>query len=146
MDAKIITTELDLQTAFAIRRKVFIEEQQIPKDEEYDEFDALGAACEHILVYFNGQPIGTGRLRVVDGYGKLERICILQAFRKYGLGKVIIQKLEEMTREKGLMKSKLNAQVYAEGFYEKYGYKRTGEEFMDGGIPHILMKKQFSEA
>ncbi len=141
MDAKIITTELDLQTAFAIRRKVFIEEQQIPEDEEYDEFDTLGAACEHILVYFNGQPIGTGRLRVVDGYGKLERICILQAFRKYGLGKVIIQKLEEMTREKGLMKSKLNAQVYAEGFYEKYGYKRTGEEFMDGGIPHILMKK-----
>ncbi|QDQ02479.1 GNAT family N-acetyltransferase [Lysinibacillus fusiformis] len=146
MDAKIITTELDLQTAFAIRRKVFIEEQQIPEDEEYDEFDALDAACEHILVYFNGQPVGTGRLRVVEGYGKLERICILQAFRKWGLGKVIIQKLEEMTREKGLTKSKLNAQVYAEGFYEKYGYKRTGEEFMDGGIPHILMKKPLIRA
>lgn len=144
MNAKIITTELDLQTAFAIRRKVFIEEQQIPEPEEYDEFDTLGAACEHILVYVNDQPVGTGRLRVVEGYGKLERICIVQEFRKYGLGKVIIQKLEEMTLAKGLAKSKLNAQVYAEGFYEKLGYKRAGEEFMDGGIPHILMKKQFN--
>lgn len=146
MNAKVITTEVDLQTAFAIRRKVFIEEQQVPEPEEYDEFDTLDAACEHILVYIDDKPVGTGRLRVVDGYGKLERICILQAFRKYGLGKVIVQKLEDMTLAKGLTKSKLNAQVYAEGFYEKFGYKRSGEEFMDGGIPHILMKKQFSEA
>lgn len=146
MTTTLITTEDDLQTAFAIRKAVFIEEQQIPASEEYDEFDALDAACEHILVSVNAQPVGTGRLRVVDGYGKLERICILEEYRKYGLGKVIIQTLEKLVQEKGLTKSKLSAQVYAEGFYEKLGYTRTGEEYMDAGIPHILMKKQFNKA
>jgi len=144
MNTKKITDEQDLQTAFVIRQKVFIEEQEVPEEEELDEFDTLDAACDHILVYYNEQPVGTGRLRVVDGYGKLERICILIEFRKFGLGKVIIQSLEEIAFEKGLTKSKLNAQSYAEGFYEKLGYKREGEEFMDCGIPHILMKKQFN--
>lgn len=143
MNTKKITDEQDLQIAFAIRQKVFIEEQEVPEVEEFDEFDTLDAACDHILVYYNEQPVGTGRLRVVDGYGKLERICILKGFRKFGLGKVIIQGLEEIALEKALTKSKLNAQSYAEGFYEKLGYKREGEEFMDCGIPHILMKKQF---
>lgn len=144
MNTTLITTDNDLQTAFAIRKAVFIEEQQIPASEEYDEFDILEAACDHILVNYNGQPVGTGRLRVVDGYGKLERICILKEFRSYGLGKVIIQRLEELAQEKGLTKSKLSAQVYAEGFYEKLGYTRTGEEYLDAGIPHVLMKKQFN--
>ncbi|MFJ7737711.1 GNAT family N-acetyltransferase [Lysinibacillus sp. NPDC097287] len=144
MNAKKITTEEDLQTAFAIRKKVFVEEQGVSIEEEMDEFDALDAACEHVLVYYNDQPVGTGRVRVVDGYGKLERICILEEFRKFGLGKVITLKLEELVREKGITKSKLNAQSYAEQFYEKLGYVRSGEEFMDAGIPHILMKKQFS--
>ncbi len=141
MNTKQITEEQDLQIAFAIRQKVFIEEQKVPEEEEFDEFDTLDAACDHILVYYNDQPVGTGRLRVVDGYGKLERICLLKDFRKFGLGKVIIQKLEEIALEKGLSNYKLNAQSYAEGFYEKLGYKRAGEEFMDCGIPHILMKK-----
>lgn len=81
------------------------------------------------------------RLRVVDDYGKRE--CILKKFRNFGLGKVIIQSLEGIALEKGLTKSKLNAQSYAECFYEKLGYKREGEEFMDCGIPHIFMKKHF---
>lgn len=146
MNATIITTDSDLQTALAIRKAVFIEEQQIPASEEYDEFDTLAASCEHILVYINEQPVGTARLRVVDDYGKLERICILQPFRKCGLGKVIIDKLEVLAQEKGLTQSKLSAQVYAEGFYEKFGYRRTGEEYLDAGIPHVLMKKQFNKA
>lgn len=141
MSIKKVTTEADLQLAFDFRRKVFIEEQQVPEVEEYDEFDSLQAPCDHILVYNKEQPVGTGRLRVVEGYGKLERICIVEEFRKFGLGKEIIIGLEQIARDNGLTKAKLNAQSYAEGFYEKLGYKREGEEFMDCGIPHILMKK-----
>lgn len=141
MSIKKVTTEADLQVAFDFRRKVFIEEQQVPEVEEYDEFDSLQAPCDHILVYYKEQPVGTGRLRVVEGYGKLERICIVEEFRKFGLGKEIIMGLEQIARDNGLTKAKLNAQSYAEGFYEKLGYKRVGEEFMDCGIPHILMKK-----
>lgn len=141
MSIKKVTTEADLQVAFDFRRKVFIEEQQVPEVEEYDEFDSLQAPCDHILVYYKEQPVGTGRLRVVEGYGKLERICIVEEFRKFGLGKEIIMGLEQIARDNGLTKAKLNAQSYAEVFYEKLGYKRVGEEFMDCGIPHILMKK-----
>jgi hypothetical protein len=50
----------------------------MPLEAEFDEFDTLNGLCEHILVYYKGQPVGTGRLRVVDGFGKLERICILK--------------------------------------------------------------------
>lgn len=71
----------------------------------------------------------------------MERICILEEFRKYGLGKEIIRGLEQIAQEKGLTKVKLEAQIHAEGFYEKLGYKSEGEEFMDCNIPHILMKK-----
>jgi len=141
MSIKKVTTEADLQVAVDFRRKVFIEEQQVPEVEEYDEFDSLQAPCDHILVYYKEQPVGTGRLRVVEGYGKLERICIVEEFRKFGLGKEIIMGLEQIARDNGLTKAKLNAQSYAEGFYEKLGYKREGEEFMDCGIPHVLMKK-----
>lgn len=141
MSIKKVTTDADLQLAFDFRRKVFIEEQQVPEVEEFDEFDSLQAPCDHILVYYKEQPVGTGRLRVVEGYGKLERICIVEEFRKFGLGKEIIIGLEQIARDNGLTKAKLNAQSYAEGFYGKLGYKREGEEFMDCGIPHILMKK-----
>ncbi|MDM5350444.1 GNAT family N-acetyltransferase [Lysinibacillus sphaericus] len=141
MSIKKVTTDADLQLAFDFRRKVFIEEQQVPEVEEFDEFDSLQAPCDHILVYYKEQPVGTGRLRVVEGYGKLERICIVEEFRKFGLGKEIIIGLEQIARDNGLTKAKLNAQSYAKGFYEKLGYKREGEEFMDCGIPHILMKK-----
>ncbi len=65
-----------------------------------------GRNVKHILVYYNNLPVGTGRIRFVDGTGKLERICILKDYRKYGLGKVIIQTLEEIAREKRIYKSK----------------------------------------
>lgn len=144
MNAKKITTEEELHTAFAIRKKVFVEEQGVPIEEELDQFDTLDSSCDHILVYFNGEPVGTGRVRLVDGYGKLERICILPKYRLLGIGKVIMRKLEELAKEKGVTKSKLHAQTNVEIFYRRLGYMRFGEEFMDAGIPHILMKKKFS--
>ncbi|GAA3322913.1 hypothetical protein GCM10020331_044690 [Ectobacillus funiculus] len=72
------------------------------------------------LVYYNEQPVGTGRVRWVDGFGKLERICILEPYRKFGLGKVIINTLEEIAKEKkGTAEVKLHGQTQAEGFYKK---------------------------
>ena len=144
MYAKKITTKEDLHTAFTIRKKVFVEEQGVPIEEELDQYDTLDSSCVHILAYFNDEPVGTGRVRILDGYGKLERICILPKYRLLGLGKVIMYLLEEQAKEKGVTKSKLHAQTNAELFYRRLGYVRFGEEFMDAGIPHILMKKQFS--
>ncbi|MGE1102309.1 GNAT family N-acetyltransferase [Peribacillus simplex] len=142
MDSKRITTENDLKIAFHIRKEVFVEEQGFQLESEFDEFDALHASSEHILVYYNEKPVGTGRLRVVDGLGKLERICILEPYRKFGLGKIIIKTLEEIAKEKELSKVKLHGQTHAEGFYKKLGYQTSSDVFMEDGGPHLLMIKE----
>lgn len=100
MKIKRITTEIDLQAALEIRKAVFIEEQQVPESDEFDQFDTLEDQCGHVLVFHENQPAGTGRVRIVNHTGKLERICILKPYRKYGLGKVIISELENMVKEK----------------------------------------------
>lgn len=141
MLVKHITSQAELNIAFDIRKKVFVEEQGVPLENEIDQYENT---AEHILVYYNDKPVGTGRLRIVDGVAKLERICVLASHRKYGLGNLIVQKLEEIAKEKGLIKSKLHGQVQAEQFYTKLGYHKESHIFMEEGIPHILMIKDLS--
>jgi predicted GNAT family N-acyltransferase len=142
LDSKRITTENDLKIAFHIRKEVFVEEQGFLLEFEFDEFDTLNALSEHILVYYNENPVGTGRLRVVDGLGKLERICILEPYRKFGLGKIILKTLEEIAKEQGITQVKLHGQTQAEGFYKKLGYRTSSDVFMEDGGPHLLMIKE----
>jgi predicted GNAT family N-acyltransferase len=80
----------------------------------------------------------------VDRVGKLERICILEPYRKFGLGKVIIKALEEIAEERGAAQVKLHGQTQAEGFYKKLGYQAASEVFMEDGIPHLLMLKELA--
>jgi len=142
--SKIITADEDLKVAFSIRKKVFVEEQGVPLEDEFDEFDTLSGQCKHILVYCDQQPVGTGRIRILDGTGKLGRICILKPYRKLGLGRAIINALEEIAKEMGLSQVKLHGQIQAEGFYKKLGYRTSSDPFMEDGIPHILMLKELS--
>ncbi|MFU2014533.1 GNAT family N-acetyltransferase [Peribacillus butanolivorans] len=144
MDLKRITVDSDLKNAFHIRKEVFVEEQGFSLEDEFDEFDTLNGLSEHILVYYNEKPVGTGRLRVVDGLGKLERICILEPYRKFGLGKIIIKTLEEIAKEKEISQVKLHGQTQAEGFYKKLGYQTSSNVFMEDGSPHILMIKELA--
>lgn len=144
MEAKRITEHNDLEKAFSIRKEVFVKEQGVALEAEFDEFDTLNDRSEHILVFDQEQPVGTGRIRWVDGVGKLERICILVPYRNYGLGKVIIKALEEIAADKGLSQVKLHGQTQAEGFYEKLGYQTSSNVFMEEGIPHILMTKELA--
>lgn len=144
MKVKKIIEENELKQAFHIRSKVFVEEQGVPLEDEFDEFDTLDGQCEHILAYHNEQPVGTGRIRTVDGFGKLERICILKPYRKLGYGKIIIKALEEIAEKNEVSKVKLHGQKQAEGFYENLGYQTSSDLFMEDGIPHILMMKELS--
>ncbi|PGS55937.1 GNAT family N-acetyltransferase [Bacillus sp. AFS041924] len=144
MNAQKVMNEEDLKIAFAIRENVFVKEQGVPLEDEFDQFDTLKGECEHILVHYNEQPVGTGRIRFVDGVGKLERICILESFRKFGLGKIIIKALEEIAQEREATKVKLHGQTHAEGFYKKLGYFTASDIFIEDGIPHILMQKELT--
>lgn len=145
LESKRITNELELQKVFHIRKEVFVKEQGVPIQDEFDEFDEINAPSEHVIVYYNEQPVGTGRIRFVDGLGKLERICILQPFRNLGIGKVIINTLEGIARQKGVSHVKLHGQTHAEGFYHKLGYQTSSDEFMEDGIPHLLMLKDITD-
>jgi len=145
MNTKKIMNEEELKIAFAIRKDIFVKEQGVPLDDEFDQYDKLNGDCQHILVHYNEQPVGTGRIRFVDGVGKLERISILESFRKFGLGKNIIKALEEIAKEQGASKVKLHGQTHAEGFYKKLGYRTSSDVFIEDGIPHILMLKELTK-
>jgi hypothetical protein len=71
----------------------------------------------------------------------LERICILEPYRKFGLGKIIIKALEEISEEQGASQVKLHGQTQAEGFYHKLGYRTSSNIFMEDGIPHFNVKR-----
>lgn len=118
-------------------------EQGISTEREYDEFEE---SAEHIVVYNgNNEPVAAGRWRAVDDAAKLERICVLPSERKHGLGKAVVKAMEEMAREKGLVKAKLHGQAYARQFYEKLGYSAASDVFMEEGIPHLLMVKELTK-
>ncbi|WP_146553118.1 GNAT family N-acetyltransferase [Rummeliibacillus sp. SL167] len=139
-----ITTQEDLQREFDIRIRVFVEEQKVPKEEEIDSYDHLGGECYHFLVTTDeDQAIGTGRVRLVDGIGKLQRVAVLEEYRSHGIGRIIIQALEDKAKELGASKVKLDGQIQAQGFYEKLGYEVKSGVFLDAGIEHVLMVKSF---
>ena len=138
MRVEQVATEAELQEAFRIRREVFVEEQGVALADEFDQYENQ---AKHILVYSEDAPVGTARLRVVDGWAKLERICLQAPYRKSGLGSVIISTLEAMAAEQGLRQAKLHGQKQAEGFYQKLGYRAASPVFMEDGIPHVIMVK-----
>jgi len=138
MNLKVVETKEELDAAYQVRMTVFVEEQNVPADIEIDEHEKEAI---HFIGYEENQPIAASRLRFVDEYGKLERICILKEYRGKHYGLALIEKMESVIKEKGYSKAKLNAQTYAIPFYEKQGYKKVSDEFMDAGIPHVTMIK-----
>jgi predicted GNAT family N-acyltransferase len=139
MNVKIAANRMELEDAFSIRKTVFIEEQNVPAEEEIDQYEN---DCTHFVLYHDGFPAGAGRFRVTDGYGKVERICVLKEQRQNGAGQAVMNAIEEYAQENGIKKLKLNAQTHAIPFYSKLGYETVSEEFMDAGIPHKTMIKQ----
>ncbi|MBS0298868.1 MAG: GNAT family N-acetyltransferase [Proteobacteria bacterium] len=118
----------------AIRTIVFIHEQHVPEAMEWDEFDIISV---HLLARdAAGQPVGTARL-LPDGH--IGRMAVLKEWRGQGFGSAMLRKLlQELTR-RHQQKAQLNAQTNAVPFYEKFGFRVLGEEFMEAGIPHVKM-------
>lgn len=138
MEVKLVKTEQELEHAFDVRRTVFIDEQNVPEEEEIDQHESEAV---HFVLYINGNAAGAGRFRVLDGIGKVERICVLQEHRKTGAGVAIMNRIEDYAKSEGVSTLKLNAQTQALPFYGKLGYEIVSEEFLDAGIPHKTMKK-----
>lgn len=133
MSLKVEVTT-DLEPCFALRRRVFIEEQNVPEEEEWD---ALDAVAIHLLMTHEGRPVGTARL-IIDGEtGKIGRVCVLSDMRGTGAGAALMRfAIGHLAARGDLTKLKLSAQTYAIGFYEKLGFSAYGPEYDDAGIAH----------
>lgn len=139
MTVKIVENQKELEDAFTVRKTVFVEEQAVPLEEEIDAYED---EANHFIMYQDGSPVGAGRFRLVDGFGKVERICVMKEARKTGAGKAIMNSIEDFARKNDIHKLKLNAQTHAIPFYASLGYEVVSEEFMDAGIPHKTMVKK----
>ena len=123
-----------------VRRAVFIEEQRIPEEEEWDDDDPL---CWHVLALGpNRDVVGTGRL---DPAGKIGRVAVLPQYRGTGVGAVIVSRLVSLAAEQGLAQVYLNAQTTALRFYERLGFRAEGPEFDEVGIPHRRMRQRIGK-
>jgi len=127
--------------AHAVRRTVFIEEQGVSEAEEMDgrDDDAF-----HVVVYDRGddRPVGTARLRAVDGHGKVERVAVREAYRGEGLGRRLMGVIEARARRVGHGEVVLHAQTDVEGFYRALGYETVSDVFYEAEIPHVEMRKE----
>ncbi|SCW34489.1 Predicted N-acyltransferase, GNAT family [Paenibacillus tianmuensis] len=146
MDLSIVPvhTEEQLRDCFAVRVRVFVEEQGVSPEEEIDEYDASPSAARHFLIKNGNEPAAAARWIMYDGKtAKLQRIAVMKPYRGYGLGRQIIQAMEEDVRTQGVPTIILDAQTHAEAFYEKLGYKTISTEpFLDAGIWHVRMRKE----
>lgn len=138
MEVRIVKTEQELADAFEVRRKVFVGEQNVPEEEEIDQHESEAV---HFVLYSEGTAAGAGRFRILDGIGKVERICVLKESRNSGAGVAVMNKIEDYAKSQGISSLKLNAQTHAIPFYSRLGYETVSEEFLDAGIPHKTMKK-----
>lgn len=118
-----------------IRTVVFVEEQGVPLELD---FDGLDNAALHAVASLDGTPVATGRM-LDDGH--IGRIAVLKNYRDQGFGSKIVSCLIEEAMDRGFSRVYLGAQKQALGFYSKLGFAPYGEEYMDAGIEHIWMAK-----
>lgn len=126
----------DLSQCYAIRRKVFIEEQGVPEELEFDGSDAYAM---HLLVFDGEKNVATGRISLIDGIYKIGRVAVLKDERGKNYGDLTVRMLCDRAFRNGAKEVWLDAQLHAVGFYESIGFKTVGTEFLDAGIPHIKM-------
>ncbi|WP_028545011.1 GNAT family N-acetyltransferase [Paenibacillus taiwanensis] len=148
MAAEIIEvkTQEQLDECIAIRKEVFVQEQNVPDEVECDEYDSLDAPAFHVLLMIDGKYGATGRVKLIDEFtAKMQRIAVRKPFRGLGIGRTLMIGLEQIARAHGVEKCVLDGQCQAEGFYKSLGYETVSEEpFYDADILHVRMEKKLS--
>jgi predicted GNAT family N-acyltransferase len=135
-----ITSSVDLETAFSIRRTVFVEEQRVSADEEYDEYESTST---HFLARTSDRtPCGTARWRRTSEGVKMERFAVLRECRGKGVGKALVRTvLDSIFSEQPepIERIYLHAQVTAMPLYAGFGFVPVGPMFDEAGIQHYKM-------
>ncbi|MBF6622473.1 MAG: GNAT family N-acetyltransferase [Pseudomonas stutzeri] len=121
-----------------IREAVFIAEQSVPPELEWDGDDEQAI---HFLALENGYPIGTARL-LTDG--QIGRVSVLRDWRGMNIGDALMRAVIAEAERRGLREQRLTAQVHATRFYERLGFEVVSEEFLEAGLPHVDMLRKSS--
>ena len=118
----------------AVRTPVFVDEQRVDPSEEWDDMDEVSL---HFLACTpDGEPIGTARL-LPDGH--IGRMAVMAPWRGQGVGDALLRSAIAAGLEAGHSELVLHAQTHAAGFYARFGFVATGDEFDEAGIPHVRM-------
>ena len=130
----------DLDAAFTIREKVFVQGQGVPADDEYDQHDRQ-RTTRHYLALVDGQPAGAARWRPTDNGVKLERFAVLDEFRNQGVGQALVQVVLADVRAEvpDAAQVYLHAQLRAIPLYERTGFHKVGDMFEECDIRHYKM-------
>ena len=135
IEVRRVESDSDFNYVFDIRTQVFVEEQDISQEDEYDGFDHLS---HHYLAIYDGEPAGTSRWRVTQvGRIRMERFAVKDTFRGKGIGKALLQgMMADAPQGKEVF---LHAQAFMTPYYEKMGFVIEGESFEEAGIEHHMM-------
>ena len=128
-----------IERAFALRRRVFVDEQGIAAALE---FDALDGAARHLLATVDGAPAGTLRIRLLWGgrIAKIERVAVLAEQRRHRVGRALMVAALDLARMQGASEAKVHAQTAVQRFYASLGFVAFGAAFEEDGIAHVAMR------
>jgi len=137
----LITEPAQMQAALRIREEVFVQEQHVPAEEEYDEFEDTS---RHFLAMVGPDPAGTARWRLTQKGVKLERFAVLSQYRGTGVGSALVKTiLDDIHVTEGTQGRLLymHAQLTAMPLYAKFGFQPVGEMFEECDIQHYEMQR-----
>ena len=138
-------TEADaagLPAAQAPRRAVFVFEQGVPFAEEIDGRDDEAV---HLVALLGDRVVGTVRLFDEGSRWRLTRMAVGRPHRSRGVGRVLVDHSHRLARRAGAREMVLSAQLTARDFYARQGYQQTSAQYLDAGIPHVLMRRQLDD-
>jgi predicted GNAT family N-acyltransferase len=128
------------ELAFAIRRRVFVEEEGVDPALEYNKEEE----SHHYLLLQDGKAVATARWRETEKGIKLERFAVLPELRNHGLGEIILKEVLKDVMKPGKVVY-LHSQLRAVTFYERNGFVKQGEIFYEAGMGHFLMRMKNEE-
>ena len=123
-----------------VRDIVFGQEQNVAREVDWDGKDSQ--SIQVVAIDGDDNPVGTSRMQPD---GKIGRLSVLDSWRGQGIGQKMLRVLVETAEKKGFQEVFLHAQVHAASFYEKCGFHKNGEEFLEAGIPHVKMTRNMSK-
>lgn len=142
---KVVNGDM-LKRCLKIREEVFTLEKGVSKEIEVDKYDCLNELSNHFLIKSQNDDIGTIRcLYVFKDTIKIQRFCFLEGYRGLGFGRIVMEYIENYYKNQGIRKIEMDAKYEVFSFYEKCGYKRVSDIFIEANIEHVKMMKTIQQ-